>query len=62
MKSKKIAWIILILSGILIIANIWNAYPDDFDLGFFLRIIANILILFSLIVSVYNKKTKDQNS
>ena len=58
MKNKKAAWIVLVLSVILIIANLWHAYPDDFDTGFFLRIIANILILISMIVSVNNKNTE----
>lgn len=58
MKNKKAACIVLVLSVILIIANLWYAYPDDFDTGFFLRIIANILILISMIVSVNKPKTE----
>jgi len=61
MKSKKAAYFILILSVLLIIGNLWNAYPDDFDTGFFLRIIANILILISMVISIWYPKDKDWN-
>jgi len=62
MRSKKAAYFILFLSVLLIIGNVWNAYPDNFDTGFFLRITANILILISMVVSIWYPKNKDWNS
>ncbi|SDS67100.1 hypothetical protein [Gramella sp. MAR_2010_147] len=62
MRSKKAAYFILFLSVLLIIGNLWNAYPTNFDTGFFLRITANILILISMVVSIWYPKNKDWNS
>lgn len=61
MKRKKGAYIIMVISIILIIANFLHAYPDEFDLGFFLRTISSILLLISMVISVNHKKNEDLN-
>lgn len=60
MKKKKAAYVILVLSGILFIANIVLAYPDDFDKAFYMRILANVLLIIAMMISV--RKFKKQKN
>lgn len=62
MKNKKGVYVILVISILLIIANVWNAYPDDFDRGFYFRTIANIFLLISMVISVNHKKKEKTES
>lgn len=62
LKSKKAAYSILVINVLLIIANVWNAYPDNFNLGFYLRTIANILLLISMVISINHIKNKETDS
>ena len=55
MKKEKIDVLILIVSIILIILNIFTS--DKFDLGFWMRITANIFIIFGIIRLIKNKKS-----
>ncbi|AVR43972.1 hypothetical protein C7S20_01100 [Christiangramia fulva] len=59
-KKKKAAYVVLILSGILFIGNIILAYPDDFDKAFYMRILANFLLILAMMLSI-RKSRKQEN-
>jgi len=52
MKDIRVAYGIAALNIILLIILIWIAYPDEFDLGFWLNFASNTLILISMITSI----------
>ncbi len=62
MRKIKFAYFIGIIAILLLILNFIIAYPDDFDKGFFLRAIANLMLIISMIISVRHIKKQDQNS
>ncbi len=62
-KKKKGAFVIIALLVVLFIANIVIAYPDDFDKGFYLRILSNVLIIISMVISIrYINKQENNKS
>ncbi|PTX42203.1 hypothetical protein C8P64_2622 [Christiangramia gaetbulicola] len=62
MKDIRVAYGVAILTVLLLFANLWNAYPNDFDLGFWLRTVANILILISMTISIrHNRRNKKES-
>jgi len=59
MNLGKGSYILAILAVILIAANFWLAYPDNFDATFFLLTISNLFILISSIISIWKRKQQD---
>lgn len=59
MKNRKAAYVVLILSAILFIANIIIAYPDDFDKGFYMRILANVILIAAMMLSLRKYKNQE---
>ncbi|SDS12529.1 hypothetical protein SAMN04488552_2178 [Christiangramia echinicola] len=52
MKDIRVAYGIAALNIILLIVIVWHAYPNEFDLGFWLQFTSNTLILISMITSI----------
>jgi len=59
MNLGKGAYILAVLAVILITANFWLAYPDNFDTVFYLLTIANLFILIISIISIRKLKKQD---
>jgi len=56
MNLGKGAYILAVLAVILITANFWLAYPDNFDTVFYLLTISNLFILFASVFSIWKRK------
>lgn len=59
MNLGKGAYILAVLAVILIAANFWLAYPDSFDIVFYLLTISNLFILITSIISIRKLKKQD---
>ena len=59
MNLGKGAYILAVLAVILIAANFWLAYPDSFDIVFYLLTISNLFILFASVFSIWKRKQQD---
>lgn len=62
-RKKKGAYILIVLLVILFIANIVIAYPDNYNRSFYLRILSNILIILSMVLTIrhINKEENSEN-
>ena len=62
MNLGKGASILAVLAVILIAANFWLAYPDSFDIVFYLLTISNLFILVASIFSIRKRKNRTDSS
>ncbi|MFV9482854.1 hypothetical protein ACNI3T_03395 [Christiangramia sp. ASW11-125] len=62
MNLGKGAYILVVLAGILIAANFWLAYPDSFDIVFYLLTISNLFILITSNISIRKLKNRTDAS
>lgn len=60
-KKKRASYVVLILSLILLIANFIMAYPDDLDKAFYMRILANVILIAAMMLSIRKFKKQEKS-
>lgn len=56
MKNKKLAYFLALAALALLIINIVRLYPNGYDTSFLLLSVSNILIIISMLITIFHKK------
>ena len=58
MTKKRLHYLILITSAVLLLLNL--IFPEKWDLGFYLRALSNVLIIVAMVITInYNAKKEE---